>query len=261
MLPWLRPNRLGRRARRVADEADEVSNGWTDLAAGLEVYRAATEEHPDDADLWFLYGDALATIDDWNRTETIARQGISAVGFNQDLWVLVLEALCARSLPDLVDRELDGPGHEGAHALIAPVYRARAAELRSDAQGAMSALSTAYDEYGTVVHYELVPARTVLDLATMLIRHGAIQEADYVLDTFSREADDLDAAWQAAAIGAALWRDTDRETADRYEERLRSDQDRSDDEISDAIADAAAMITPPGADTEADEGSRSVGDG
>jgi len=244
MLPWLQPNRLGRRARTVAEEADDASNGWEDLTTGLEVYRKATEEHPDDADLWFLYADALATIEDWNRAETVARQGLTAAGFDQDLWVIALEALCGQSLPDLVDRELDAPGHEDAHPLITPVYRARAAELSGDDGGVMSALGSAYDEYGNVVNFARVPARPVLDLAVLLIRHGATQEADYILDTFSRQADDLDAAWQAAAIGAALWQDTDLEITERYEERLGSDESRTNDEIDAAIQEAAEMIEP-----------------
>lgn len=244
MLPWLQPKRLGRRARTVGEEADEASDGWSDLTTGLEVYRKAAEEHPDDADLWFLYADALATTEDWNRAETVARQGIRSAGFDQDLWVIVLEALCGQSLPDLVDRELDAPGHNDAHPLIEPVYRARAAELRDDDDAVMAALGTAYDEYGNVVNYARVPARPILDLAIMLIRHGATQESDYVLDTFSRQADDLDAAWQAAAIGAALWQDTDPETTERYEERLGSDESRSDDEIDAAIQEAAEMIAP-----------------
>ena len=244
MLPWLQPNRLGRRARIVAEEADDASNGWSDLTSGLEVYRKATEEHPDDADLWFLYADALATIEDWNRAETVARQGITSAGFDQDLWVIVLEALCGRSLPDLVDRELDAACQDDAHPLIAPVYRARAAELRGEDDAVMASLGSAYDEYGNVVHYARVPVRPVLDLAVMLIRHGALQEADYILDTFSRQADDLDAAWQAAAIGAALWQDTDVESTERYEERLASDESRTNDEIDTAIQEAAEMIAP-----------------
>jgi alkylhydroperoxidase family enzyme len=235
MSPW-------RRADRVADEADEASNGWIDQAAGLDVYRRATESHPADAELWLLYGGALAALERWSEAEAIGRQGLDAAGFNEDLWLVVLDALVAQRLAELLVRELASPFGRSAHPLIVPVYRARALELQNgDPQTLLTALGVAFDEYGDVVRFDHAPRQQVLDLATMLARHGARDEADYCLETLSRKGTGDDIAWQAAAIGVAFWRDVDDETAELYRERLESD-DRGDDEIELAIADASAAL-------------------
>jgi tetratricopeptide (TPR) repeat protein len=236
--PW-------RRADRVADEADEASNGWLDHAAGLEVYRRATEEHPADAELWLLYGGALAALERWGEAEAVARRGLEAAGFDEDLWVLVLDALVEQGLAELLIRELETPFGRSAHPLIVPVYRARALELRhGDPEALLTALGVAYDQYGDIVRFDHAPRQQVLDLALMLARHGARDEADYCLDTLSRKGVGDDIAWQAAAIGVALWRDVVDETADLYRERLDAD-DRGDDEIEQAIVDAAAKLDDP----------------
>ena len=236
--PW-------RRAERIADLADEASGGWVDQAAGLEVYRTATEEHPDDAELWLLYGGALAALERWSEAEAVARAGLAAVGFDQDLWVLVLDALVAQNLADLLVRELEGPFGRSAHPLLVPVYRARALEMRGgDPEALLTALGVAYDEYADVVRFDHAPAQQVLDLATMLARRGARDEADYCLETLSRKADGGEFAWLAAATGVALWQGVDDDTAAMYRDRLASDGERDPDEIEEAIADAAMTIAP-----------------
>ncbi len=236
MSPW-------GRAERVAEDADEASNGWIDQAAGLEVYRRATVEHPDDPQLWLLYGGALAALERWSEAEAIARDGLRAAGFDQDLWVLILDALVAQDLADLLARELESPFGRSAHPLIVPVYRARVLEMRAgDPEALLTALGVAYDEYADIARSDRAPQQQVLDLATMLARHGARDEADYCLETLSRKAADGEFAWLAAATGVALWQGVDDDTASMYRERLESDEERDQDEIEEAIADAAETI-------------------
>jgi hypothetical protein len=231
-----------RRADRVTDEADEASDGWTNPAAGLEIYRQACQEHPNDADLWRNYADTLAALERWSEAEAVARDGLETAGFDQDLWVVVLDSLVAQQLPDPLLRELEVPYAASAHPLIVPVYRARALELRGDDTGAlMTALSDAYDGYGLIVRFDRAPRYQMLDLAMMLARHGARDEADYCLETLSRGPTDDDVASLAAAAGVALWQGIDDATADQYRGRLdRGDFD--EDEIAEAIAEAASSI-------------------
>ena len=244
-MPW-------RRADRVADDAEEASGGWTDVAAGLDVYRRACEKHPRDGDLWFTYANALAALGRWGEAETVARNGLEAVGFDQDIWVLLLDSLVEQRLPDLLLRELETPFAASAHPLIAPVYRARALELRGgDPEALMRSLSDAYDEYGDVVRFDKAPRQTVLDLAQMLARHGARDEADYCLETLSRSMlQDDDVSWLAAATGVALWQATDEAAAEMYRERLLAIDDADEDEIEEAVGDAAIAITPGGGSQE-----------
>ncbi|MEP6758170.1 MAG: hypothetical protein ABJB55_03145 [Actinomycetota bacterium] len=140
-------------------------------------------------------------------------------------------------------RELESPLGRSAHPLIVPVYRARALELRAgDPEELITALGVAYDEYADVVRFDQAPQQQVLDLATMLARHGARDEADYCLETTSRTADGGEFAWLAAATGAALWQGVDDDTASIYRGRLATDTERDPVEIEEAIADAAATI-------------------
>lgn len=236
MSPW-------RRAEQVAEDADEASNGWIDQAAGLEVYRQATVEHPHDPELWLLYGGALAALERWSQAEAIARDGLKAAGFDQDLWVLILDALVAQDLADLLARELESPFGRSAHPLIVPVYRARFLEMRAgDPEALLTALGVAYDEYADIARSDRAPQQQALDLATMLARHGARDEADYCLETLSRKAADGEFAWLAAATGVALWQGVDDDTASMYRDRLESDDERNQDEIEVAIIDAAETI-------------------
>jgi hypothetical protein len=148
---------------RVEREAAEASQEWTDVAAGLDVYRGATERHPDDPGLWFLYGGALAALERWS------------AGFDHDLWVLSLDALVAEGLPDLIDRELDGSAGRTADPLVEPLYRARAEELREGPGDAiLGHLGRAYDAFTEIQRPDRAPQGLLLDLAHALARHGAI---------------------------------------------------------------------------------------
>ena len=236
-----------RRADRVIDDADEASNGWSNPTAGLDVYRRATEEHPKDVELWLLSAGALAALERWSEAESVARNGLAAAGFDQDLWLLLLDALLAQGLADHLTRELKSPAAGSTHQMIVPIYEAKAVELRDpeDRAAILEALSAAYDAYFDMVRFDRAPRQPVLDLAIMLARHGARDEADYCLDTLSRSlSDDDEVGWQAAATGVALWQGVDDTMADVYRDRLLADGDRTDEEIEAAVNESAEAIEP-----------------
>jgi hypothetical protein len=227
----------------MVEKADQASDDWTNPAAGLEVLRAACDDHPDEVDPWLAYATAFASLERWSEAEAVARKGLEAAGYDLDLWVLVLDALIAQELPDLILRELDGRFAASAPRLVVDVYRAQALELRGDdPDGLMAALSDAYDDYGSYDVHSRAPQQAVLDLALLLGRHGARDEADFCLETISREAAETDTAWHAAAAGVAPWDSVDEETAAMYRERLERDGSRDEAEIEEAIADANARL-------------------
>jgi hypothetical protein len=55
-----------------------------------------------------------------------------------------------------------------------------------------------------------------------------------------------DVAWRAAAAGVALWDGVDDDMVATYLDRIASETERSEEEIADAIADAAEAMRRPG---------------
>lgn len=231
---------------RIQREAADASHDWIDVAAGLEVYRRATERDPDDPEPWFLYGGALAALERWSEAGAVARDGLRAAGFDQDLWLLSLDSLVAEGRPELVDRELDDPIGRAADPLIEPLYRARAEELRGGPTDAiLGHLGRAYEAFTEAVRPERAPQQQLLDLAQALARCGSRDEADHVLDVMSRRAGSSDEAWRAAATGVALWDGVDDDMVATYLDRVAEQTDRSEEEIAEAIEGAAEAMRPP----------------
>jgi tetratricopeptide (TPR) repeat protein len=234
--PW-------RRFERVERDADRASNGWTDVVAGIEVYRHATEEHPDDAGLWFLYGGALAALERWAEAETVARSGLRAAGPDQDLWLLVLDALVAQGFPDLLARELEEPISRTVHPVIVPIYRARAEELKGAPDDTMTAaLDGAYDTFCRIDHVDRAPGQPLLELGLLFARHGSRDRADHCFEVLGRQHDDPETAWRASAAGAALWDGHDEQMLGLYLDRLAGDADHDEEQTAQALADAAVAM-------------------